>query len=193
MEAWGFVHRGDAHQALERQAEGAAFGDERVGVVDGASGLLILVAGVHLNEDVRAAPDFFGDAGDGAGQFGAVDGVNGVEKLHRGAGLVGLQRADQVKLDIVEFLTEGGPFALRFLHAVFAEDAVAFIEDGFDAVERLNLADGDECDVFRVALVAFDGEGDALLDIGEAHGLVLSRHPQKKRAGTRPALPVSNP
>lgn len=192
VEAWGLVHRRDAHQALEGQAKAAAFGDQGVRVVNGAARLLILVTGVYLNEEVGARTSLLRDAGDGAGEFGAVDGVDGVEQLHRGAGFVGLQGADQVEVDVVKALAKGGPFALRLLHPVFTEDAMALFQHGLDPVQGLDLADGNQVDV-GVAVVLLGCGGKAGLDIFEAHGPVLFLVLKKKRAGARPALSVSNP
>ena len=48
--------------------------------------------------------------------------------------LVGLQRADQMQLDVGKACLQRRPFALRLLHAVLAEDALAGLEDRPDVV-----------------------------------------------------------
>ncbi len=185
VEAGGFVERGDTHETLERQAQISAFGNQRIDVFNGAPGFLLLVAGVHLNEEVRAGAGFFRNPRDAAGEFRAIHGVDSVEEVHCGAGLVGLQGANQMEFNAVEARLNVGPFALRFLNAVFAEDAVALLKHGLNPVEGLNLADGDQVDVLGVAAMRCGGVGDAGLDGFKAHGLVLTLAPKKKRAGSK--------
>ena len=84
-----------------------------------------------------------------------------VEQADRRFDLVALQRADQVNLDRAEFVAEGGPFGLRLLHHVFAEQAVALCQNMMNAFERLFLGNGDQADgAFGPAGGAFGG-GDA--------------------------------
>src|SRR5690606_36944063 len=101
----------------------AAAGGKKIGEFVGIdAGLLRLAAGVHLDEEGRAAADGLCGVGDTAGEALAVDGVDGVEELNRAADLVRLQRPDEVELDIRVFLPEGRPAGLGLLHAVLAED-----------------------------------------------------------------------
>ena len=165
MQARGFVNRGNAHQAFQGQAKRAAFGHQRVRLLDGTPGLLAFVARVHLNEDVRTLPGFPGDPRDGLRQLDSIDRMDHVEQVHRRAGLVGLQGADQVKLNALETLPEGGPLALRLLHPVLAEDTVAFVQNRLDPLQRLDFRDGDQGDVRRIAPVAGGGGVDAGLDV----------------------------
>ncbi len=68
--------------------------------------------------------------GDGAGDLRAVDGVDGVEQLDGFAGLVRLQRADQVQFGIRVACAQVRPLRLGLLDAVLAEQALAGVEDG---------------------------------------------------------------
>ena len=58
-------------------------------------------------------------------QAGAIDRMDGVEQRHRFLRLVGLQRADQVQLEVRMLLAQRRPFRLGLLHAVLAEHALA--------------------------------------------------------------------
>lgn len=55
----------------------------------------------------------------------AVDCLDDIEERDRFAGLVGLQRSDQVKLDTCCLALRLRPLALAFLHAVLLEHALA--------------------------------------------------------------------
>ena len=61
---------------------------------------------------------------------------------------------------------ERGPAAFGLLHAVLAEDALAGREHRLDAVEGLQLGDGDEGDRVRRAAGAGESGGDAGADVG---------------------------
>ena len=172
----------DAHQPRHRQVERAAAGDERVGVRRQDARLLRLLAGVDLHEELGADPLLLGEAGERLGQPLAVHGVDGVEERRRGAGLVGLQRAHEVQLDALVVLAQGLPAALRLLHAVLAEEAVARVEHGAHARLGLELGDCDQAHGARRAPGAAFGGAQAVADgsepglgIGGGHGLPLSR------------------
>ena len=66
-----------------------------------------------------------------------------VKQLHRGAGFVGLQRPKQVQLNTRIGLLPRGPLVLGFLHAVFTENPVAFLQNRLDPLRRLDLGHGD--------------------------------------------------
>jgi hypothetical protein len=57
--------------------------------------------------------------------------------------------------------------ALGLLHAVFAEDALARIENRTDAVRVEGLADGNQLDARRIASGGASGRGNAGLDGGQ--------------------------
>ena len=98
------------------------------------------------------------------GDLFAVDGLDAVEQRHRLLRLVGLQRADQVQFDVGEFLLQRRPFALRFLHAVFAEDALAGLDDRTDVGGLEGLRDGDQRHRARLALRLGGRRDDRLTD-----------------------------
>ena len=147
-----------------------AGGDEGVGVGWQDAGFLRLLAGVDLDETGRAAVLFIHFTGQSGGQFGAVDGLHGVEKAHRVARLVGLQGADQMQFEIFDLGLERGPAGERLLHPIFAKQAVAGGDGGGDAVGRLHLADGDQAGGRRVAAGGAGGGGDPRRDGGQVAG-----------------------
>jgi hypothetical protein len=73
--------------------------------------------------------------------------MDGVEQSDRIRGLVRLKRADQMKSDIGPLLCESGPFGLRFLDPVLAEDPLARLQQWVDRLGRMSLGDGNQCDV----------------------------------------------
>jgi hypothetical protein len=77
---------------------------------------------------------------------------------------------DQVQFDPVIAVLEIGPAALRLLHPVLAEDAVALAQHGLDPVGRLHLGHRDQRHVASGAVRLRQGGGDAGLDVVERHG-----------------------
>jgi hypothetical protein len=134
------------------------------------AGLLRFLPGVDLDEDLGAFPPLLRQPRERLGEFRAVHRVDGVEHLDRGAGLVGLKRADQVQLDPVVTGLELGPAALRLLHAILAEDAVPFAQDGLDPVGWLHLGHRDQRHVILCAAGLRQGGGDAFPYVLERHG-----------------------
>ena len=112
---------------------------------------------------------------DGARDLRPVDGVDGVEEGDGLLRLVGLQRANQVQLDAGIALLQRRPFALRLLHAVLAEPAVAGVENRHNALRPEGLGDGDQIDGSRVAAGRVRGRRHARNDAGEA-GCLIFRH-----------------
>jgi hypothetical protein len=68
---------------------------------------------------------------------------NGIEQRHGLFGLVGLQRSDQMQRNSGTGRHQRRPFRLGFLHAVFAEHALAGIDDRRNGcgVERFRHCD----------------------------------------------------
>ena len=100
--------------------------------------------------------------------------MDGVEQFDRLFGLVGLQGPDHVDLNACKRGPEGGPFSSRLLHIVFAEDALAFCQDGVDAVIGLDLGHRDQGHGPRGATCGQFGGGQAGADFGKGHwGLML--------------------
>lgn len=72
-----------------------------------------------------------------------------------------------MKLNIRIIFAQSRPFVLRFLHAVFAKDALALLKQRFDPLRRMRLAYSDQRDVIRRAARNFRRLGDFLADFGE--------------------------
>ena len=66
--------------------------------------------------------------GDRRGDLVAVDGVDRIEQRHGLRRLVGLERADQVEVEVREVGAERRPLALGFLDAVLAEHPLAGLD-----------------------------------------------------------------
>ena len=144
------VDRRDAHQPDHRQlVHVAAGGDEGVEIGRQDARLLRLLAGVDLDEAGRPLAGALHLLGEGRGQPLAVDRLDDVEQGHGVARLVGLQRPDQVQLEIGIFRLERGEFLLGLLHAVLAEHALADLEQLAHALGAVGLGDGDQGDVGR--------------------------------------------
>ncbi len=139
------------------------------------AGLLRLLAGVDLDEELQAPPLLRHLLGDGLGDLRPVDGVDGIEQRHRLPGLVGLQRPDQVQLDVGVALAQGRPLGLGLLHAVLAEQAVAGVEHRRDVLGPERLGDGDQIDRRRLAPGRARSRGDARRD---------ARKPLRLRVGS---------
>jgi hypothetical protein len=125
MQAWFFVDRRDAHQALDRQIKRAAVGNEGIRIIRQNAGFLVFFAGVDLKEQIGAMADLLRQPGDGAGQFGAVDRMDRLKQIKGLTRLVGLERADKMQVDPVKTFAEAGPFAGRLLHAILAKAPLA--------------------------------------------------------------------
>ena len=151
VQAGLFVDGRDAHQPLNRKVEGATVRDEGVGVTGQDAGLLILFAGVDLDEETGAASLFLGQPRYGFGQLGPIDGLDRIEEVECLPRLVGLKRADEVKDNAIVVFTEAGPFAGRFLYAILAENPVALFQNGGNPVVGLNLGDSNQFDRARAA------------------------------------------
>jgi len=93
--------------------------------------------------------------------------MDAIEQRHRVLGLVGLKLADQMQRKVAMLLAQRGPLRLGFLHAVFAEYALARLDQRQDRVGAVRLADGDQRDVVRPPLRDLRGLGDAGLDFGQ--------------------------
>ena len=79
-----------------------------------------------------------------ARQFRPVDYLDYIEQRHRIRGLVGLQRANQMELQIGIEAAPFRPALLRLLNPVFPENTVPGHQRGLDPVIRLAFADGDK-------------------------------------------------
>ena len=119
-----------------------------------------------------------------------------VEQVQRLACLVGLQRSQQVQFDTGIGFAPGWPFPGCFLHPVFPEQAVAFIQNRNHPFGGLHLGHRDQagaalgaaCPVFGgmdTRRYFFQGHGTPGVNVP---GILNHAAAKKKRAGTRPAL-----
>src|ERR1700730_1166015 len=131
----------DGHEARDGKSElAAALGEKLIGFFRQHARLLQLAAGVDLDEELEPTALFRHLLGDGTGDLGPVDGVNGVEQRHRLARLVRLQRADQMQLEAGIERAQRRPFGLRLLEAVAAQYRMASVKHGFDLLRAESLA-----------------------------------------------------
>ena len=127
MQRGRFIDRRNAHQPRHGQIHAAAFRDKGIGLGRGDTGLLRLFSGVHLNIQLRAMPHLLGDAGDSMGQFGPVHRMDVLKQAKSLTHLVGLQRANQMQINIAIVCAKIGPFSGGLLHLVFTKHPLALI------------------------------------------------------------------
>ena len=85
--------------------------------------------------------------------------MNAIEQGDGIVGLVRLKLPDEVQRNVFVRLDQARPFALRFLHAVFAEDALPLPDKRHDCLGRVSLGNGYQLDI--AGLAAGDlGSGD---------------------------------
>ena len=128
MQAGLLVDWRNAHEAPNWKIERLAVGDEAVCVTRRDSGLLLFLAGIHLDEEVWAVAFLLSQPGQRLGKLGPVDGMDRLEQVHGLPRLVGLQRADEMEVDVGKVFAETGPFASGLLHLVLAKAAVALLK-----------------------------------------------------------------
>jgi hypothetical protein len=146
--------------------EGDDVVEQRGEVVGGEAVLGLLVGELDLDVDGEVLVEGEGGGVEAGGELERVDGVDGVEELGGAVGLVVLEGADEVDLEIGQVI-EGLGLLLELLNAVFAEEAVAGgvgLEQGGDGVE---LADGHQGDVGWGPVGAAAGLGDLVVEEGE--------------------------
>jgi len=158
----------NAHEALNRKtALLPAIADEGVGVFRKDPGLLRFGAGVDLNEKTRAAVLAAHFLGDRSGDFRAVEAFDDVEERDRVRRLVRLQGPDEMEFNVRKLGAQRRPFRLRFLDAVFPENAMAGGERLADRRRRNGFRDRDDLD--RAVPSCFLQRGvDPRTDRGEA-------------------------
>ena len=102
-----------------------------------------------------------------ARQLFPIDGLDHVEEGDRVGDLVGLQRTDEVELEIGKALLQRRIFPGRLLHAVFAEQAMAGAERRLDAIGPVRLADRDQRHRRGIASHRGGGGRDAPANLGQ--------------------------
>src|SRR5690606_26778864 len=115
-----------AHEAANGEAVTlAAGGDKGRRLLRRHTGLLRLLAGVDLHEQAGRAALLLHLRGQGGRDPVAVHALDDVEQGDGLLRLVGLEGTYQVQLYVRILRAKRGPFRLRLLHAVLAEDALA--------------------------------------------------------------------
>ena len=152
MQGRFLVRRRNAHQAGDFQAVlRPAPGQEIADLLRKDAGLLRFRAGVDLDIAARMLVLFRHFLRQGDGQLGPVHGLDHIEQGHGFLDLVGLERPDQVKLDIGMAFPLGRELGLGLLHPVLTEHALAGGQGRFQLLDRLDLADRDQGDACRIA------------------------------------------
>ena len=174
MRARLLVGRRDAHEAGDREAEPvAAIGDEGVGALGQHAGLLGLGAGVDLDVE-RGAASAAGHLGrQGLGDPGAIDRLDHVEQFDGLAGLVGLQRPDEVQHEAVGRGAQSGPLGFCLLDAVLPKDALAGRDHGRDRLGRIGFRHRHQGDARGLAVTIARCPADPQLDVVQPVDAVL--------------------
>lgn len=84
--------------------------------------------------------------------------------------LVRLQLADQMQDDARRRLAQRGPFALRLLHAIFAEHPLARVDQWLNGGGFMRLGHGDQVDVAAPAAGEAGGTINIVANVGKARG-----------------------
>ena len=167
---WLDVSGRQAHQAGYRNVGLANLGEEIGELLDRTPALLLFIADIDLHEARHALAHLVHRLGERLQKARPIKRMDTVKQRHRVFGLVRLQLTDEVQLGIRILLKQRGPFALRFLHAVFAEDTVADLKQRRDLLRRVRLAHCNQRDLFAFAARGLEHFGDVLFDRRETSG-----------------------
>src|SRR5690606_31881550 len=171
MGAGILVDRRNAHQTLDAKSMRlAAAGHEghRLARVD--TGLLWFKPGIHLDVKARAPPLLRHLRGESGRDLFAIHRLDHVEKGNGIFRLVGLQRPDEMKLDVGKVPFQGRPLGLRFLHAVFAKDALARLDARQNVLPSEGFRDGHEHYVLLTAARLARGLKNSVFDHAQVFG-----------------------
>lgn len=148
MQCGGLIDGGDAHQTPDiKAAIFAAEFQKLTKIFGGDADLLVFCARIDLNQAGDISPLFLHFRRQSVREFFAVQRFDHIKKGHSLLYLVGLEGADQMKLQIRVKGFYFPPMGDGFLYAVFAEETVAGVQRLADFFGRLRFADGDEVDV----------------------------------------------
>lgn len=154
--------RRNAHQPGQLRAENPVrLNDQSLGLAGKDTGLLGFLAGVNLDEQRRTPSYRIHRASKGRHQSRPIQRMDNLKANDSVAGLVGLQRTDQMQLEIISV----APPRLRLLNAVFTEDALSFFEDGGNLWPGLLFGYGDQRDRVRITTCLCRGGVDALQNL----------------------------
>ena len=158
MRARRIANRRQAHKTLYAEPVlCAAIADETCNIGHRHACFLRFVAGVYLYEKTGFAPALRHGARQCRSQFGPVQTVNNIEQANRFRRLVALQSADEMQLHIGIGAPQARPFPGRFLHAVFAKNAVPRLKHRRDGFCAMCFRHGNQRNVVRRA-IAFSGK-----------------------------------
>lgn len=149
MRSGRLIDWGDAHEAFEVSGislSGLLYEICKSG--RGNASLLRLFARVHLDEQVRRAPELFCSVAQCPHDLWPVDRLDHIEQGHGIFGFVTLQWPDQMKLEAFDIATFR-PVVLCLLDTVLAEHALTTIKRGFYALVGLAFGHGDQLDLPR--------------------------------------------
>ena len=99
--------------------------------------------------------------------------MDAVKQMHRILGLVRLQLANEVQIDPLISLAQGGPFLRRFLHPVLAKHVLAGLDQRHDALGGVGLADRDQRHIIGLAPRDLCGSGDTIQNFVQAGGWLI--------------------
>ncbi len=168
------IDRRDAHQPGDQKAILlAAAPDEIIGLGRGDAGLLRLLAGVELHEQLDQPVLLRQFLGECLTQAVAIDRMDGVEQRHRVLGLIGLQRPDQMQRGAGMVFAQRRPFRLGLLHPVLAEMTLPGGQHRGDGVGKERLGDRNQRDLAALAPRVGTGSGDLLLDGSKPTGRII--------------------
>jgi hypothetical protein len=173
-----WVEGWDGHEPVGADRSEWREGGEQGGELGGVEAVLgVFVGELDFDEDGEGFVEGPGGGVEARGGFEGVDGVDGLKELGGGAGLVVLERADEMDGEVGE-RGEKRLFGGELLDSVFAEEALAGGVGFEDNVGWVGLADGHEGDGGGVAVGAGAGVGDLIAeafevsgDAGRGHGL----------------------
>ena len=171
MRTGGLVNRRNTHQSHRRKSMGVAQPlQETVQFVGRDAGLLGFLARIDLDQQLRRPAQLVHGLAERTRQLVTVEHFDHVKKGHSILGLVGLQRSDQVQPQVRMAASARNPVFFGLLDAIFAKDAVASSQRLIDTRFGLALADGRQCDSFRVATGGAAPLGDPVQEFGAAAG-----------------------
>ena len=178
------AERGNGHQARKLQRRRTNGADELAEILDPAAALLLFLADIDLNVDVRGTCPLLRFFDERVEERAPVKGMDGAEEHNRLSRLVRLKAADAVEAHIGEPLEQRRPFRERLLDAVLPEVALSSSDQRLDLFSRAPLADSDQLDIGGIALRNRSCPGDSPEDLFAS--LCSAAHPGRYRNGHAP-------
>ena len=179
-----FIDRWNAHHPFDLKAIVIPRqGDQAISIIGQDACLLLFGTGVDLNQHPHLSACLLFCLGDSSGQFFSVQCLDHIEQADRIQSLVGLQWADQAKL---QPLSAVRPVALGLLYSVLSENGLSRGQRLNQSFIRLGLADGGQDDIRRLASGFQTGIFDARPHIGKS--LLDGRRSRMRVRGSHGAL-----